>query len=62
LVAKPRQEMIVYGGDGGELNSRHGPTVAGALRDLSMALARLANTLDVPAKIKGLLGFLERIH
>ena len=33
-------------GDGGELNSKHGPTVADALRDLSMALARLANTLD----------------
>ena len=31
---------------GGELNSRHRPTVADALRDLSMALDRLANTLD----------------
>jgi hypothetical protein len=46
LVAKPRQEMIVYGGDGGELHSKHGPTVADALRDLSIALAHLANALD----------------
>ena len=38
--------LSVSGGDGGELNSKHGPTVADALRDLSMALARLANTLD----------------
>jgi hypothetical protein len=30
----------------GELNSKHGQTVALALRDLSIALARLANTLD----------------
>ena len=36
----------VAGGDGGELNSKHRSTVADALRDLSMALARLANTLD----------------
>ena len=36
----------VPGGDGGELNSKHGPTVADALRDLSIALARLANTID----------------
>ena len=36
----------VPGGDGGELNSKHGPTVAHAHRDLSMALDRLANTLD----------------
>ena len=36
----------VSGGDGGELNSRHRPTVADALRDLSGALARLADTLD----------------
>ena len=33
-------------GDGGELNSKHETTVADALRDLSIALARLANTLD----------------
>ena len=33
-------------GDGGELNSRHRPTVADALRDLSGALARLADILD----------------
>ena len=33
-------------GDGGELNSKHSPTVADALRDLSMALDRLANILD----------------
>jgi len=33
----------------GELNSKHGPTVADALRDLSIALARLANTLDKPS-------------
>ena len=32
-----------------ELNSKHGPTVADALRDLSIALARLANTLDKPS-------------
>ena len=38
--------LSVSGGDGGELNSKHGPTVANALRDLSIALARLANTLD----------------
>ena len=38
--------LSASGGDGGELNSKHGPTVADALRDLSMALARLANTLD----------------
>ena len=38
--------LFVAGGDGGELNSKHGPTVAHALRDLSIALARLANTLD----------------
>ena len=37
--------LSVSGGDGGELNSKHGPTVADALRDLSMALARLADTL-----------------
>ena len=36
----------VLGGDGGELNSKHRPTVIDALRDLSGALARLANTLD----------------
>jgi hypothetical protein len=28
------------------LNSKHGPTVADALRDLSMALDRLANIFD----------------
>jgi len=28
------------------LNSKHGPTVVDALKDLSIALARLANTLD----------------
>jgi len=33
-------------GVGVELNSKHRPTVAGALRDLSRALARLANDLD----------------
>ena len=38
--------LSVSGGDGGELNSKPGPTVADALRDLSMALDRLANTLD----------------
>ncbi|SVA20272.1 uncharacterized protein METZ01_LOCUS73126, partial [marine metagenome] len=31
---------------GCELNSKHGPTVAHALRDLSGALAHLADTLD----------------
>jgi hypothetical protein len=34
------------GGDGVELNSKHGPAVAHALRDLSIALARLANIID----------------
>ena len=38
--------LSASGGDGGEFNSKHGPTVAHALRDLSMALDRLANTLD----------------
>ena len=38
--------LSVSGGDGGELNSEHGPTVADALRDLSIALDRLANILD----------------
>jgi len=38
--------MVVCGGDEGELNSTHGPTVADALRNLSIALARLADTLD----------------
>ena len=33
-------------GDGVELNSKHGPTVADALRDLSIVLAHLANALD----------------
>ena len=36
----------VAGGDGGELNSKHGPTVAHALRELSLCLTRLANALD----------------
>ena len=31
---------------GWELNSKHGPTVADALRDLSVALAHLADALD----------------
>jgi len=34
-------------GDGGELNSKHGSTVADALRELSVCLARLADTLDL---------------
>jgi hypothetical protein len=38
--------LSASGGDGGELNSEHGPTVADALRDLSIALDRLANILD----------------
>ena len=38
--------LSASGGDGGELNSKHGPTVADALRDLSIALAHLANALD----------------
>jgi hypothetical protein len=38
--------LSASGGDGGELNSKHGPTVADALRDLSIALARLANIID----------------
>ncbi len=38
--------------DGGESNSKHGPTVADALRDLSMALAPLADTLEKPAQIR----------
>jgi len=46
LVAKPTYGMVILGGDGGELNSKHCPTVADALRDLSIALARLANILD----------------
>jgi hypothetical protein len=29
------------------LNSKHGPTVVDALKDLSIALTRLANTLDM---------------
>ena len=41
-----RRLVYVSGGDGGELNSKHGPTVADALRNLSIALARLANILD----------------
>ena len=36
----------VAGGDGGELNSKHGPTVADALRDLSESLAHLAAALN----------------
>ena len=44
-VIKPGR-LSVSGGDGGELNSKHGPTVADALRDLSIALAHLANALD----------------
>jgi hypothetical protein len=46
LVLTPRNTVRVKGGDGGGTNSKHGPTVADALRDLSRALDRLANTLD----------------
>ena len=42
-----RRLNSVPGGDGGELNSKHGPSMVDALKDLSIALARLANTLDM---------------
>ena len=38
-------------GDGLGSNSKHGPTVADALRDLSIALARLADALDEASSI-----------
>ena len=46
LVLTPRNTVRVKGGDGGGTNSKHGPTVADALRDLSESLARLAAALN----------------
>ena len=43
---EPEASESCPGGDGGELNSKHGPTVAHALRELSLCLTRLANALD----------------
>jgi len=42
----PEGNKIWVLGDGVELNSKHGPTVADALRELAESLAHLADALN----------------